>query len=130
MVDEYEFGLIEDEGFSLTDEEQLRIMPIPNQLSHVDDWIDDPTLPSEENYKNICYAKFVLNWMRMPAHIMSSVEPWMKQHKLYCKYKNKTYKVTGASRLGDILLASNLGRTNGYDIRVSVLDCSGWTDSV
>ena len=43
---------------------------------------------------------------------------------VYCEYKGIKYRITGASRLGDIWLAKNLERESGYDIRVMIEDCS------
>jgi hypothetical protein len=43
--------------------------------------------------------------------------------KILCEFEDSQYRITGASRLGDIYLASNLERTVGYDLRVPLDRC-------
>lgn len=43
---------------------------------------------------------------------------------VFCEYKGTKYKITGASRLGDIWLDKNFKRESGYDLRVMIEDCS------
>lgn len=92
-------------------------------VPHVDDFIDN-------SYSNRTiesrYARFVLNYFRMPAVLQSDFAPWMKQFALFCTYKGKRYRVTGASRLGDIWLAEDHNREKGYDHRVNYTDCTDW----
>ena len=90
---------------------------------HVDDWLDTPTLDEYENY-----AKFVLDYKRLPAFKQLAYAEWMSQFKLFCTYKGARYRCTGASRLGDIWLTKNFARENGYEHRVDVDDCSEWSD--
>jgi len=87
---------------------------------HVDDFIDD--------YRSDSYAAFVLNWFRAPATHHSRFSPWMKQHQLYGTYRSKRYRVTGASRLGDVFLNPNFESDAGYKYRVSVDEVSNWSD--
>jgi hypothetical protein len=89
--------------------------------THVDDWIDNYS--HEENY-----ARFVLFHMRLNAVFQSYFRPWMKQFKLFCTYQGERYRVTGASRMGDVWLARNFERENGYDLRANIDDCLEWGD--
>jgi hypothetical protein len=50
----------------------------------------------------------------------------MKQHELFCEYEGKRYRVTGASRLGDVWLSADFAREYGYELRVDVEKCSVW----
>ncbi len=91
--------------------------------THVDDWIATPEFSGTE-----AYAKFVLIYKRMPAWMINAFTPWMNQFKLFCTYEDKRWRVTGASRLGDVWLAEDFNRDIGYDKRVSVSKCSEWGD--
>jgi hypothetical protein len=89
---------------------------------HVDDWIDSPTVATDPT----AYAKFVLSHMRLPAWKQNAFEPWMKQFKLFCTWGGARYRCTGASRLGDVWLSTDLSGERGYEHRVDVLKCSEW----
>lgn len=90
---------------------------------HIDDWLDKATLDP-----HLSYAKFVLEYFRRPAWQLVAFKPYMGQHKLYCTYKGKRYRCTGASRRGDVWLALNFSTDAGYDERVDVTECSEWSD--
>jgi predicted RNase H-like HicB family nuclease len=89
------------------------------ESSHVDRFID-------EQFGRDKYARFVLNYFRLPAALQADFAPFMNQFKLFCTYEGKRYRCTGASRLGDLWLASNFEREHGYDLRVDVEKCSDW----
>jgi len=86
---------------------------------HVDSFIDDP--------RTDVYASWVLNYFRMPAVLQLKFRPVMSEHRLFCTYNGVRYRVTGASRLGDVWLAEDFKRDTGYDHRVSINDCTGWS---
>ena len=92
--------------------------------THVDNWIDDP-FPIHDEAVN--YAKWFLNYKRMPAASQMKFYEFMKDHKLFCMYEGEQYRVTGASRMGDVYLTKDFGRDAGYDKRVSVDKCSQWS---
>jgi hypothetical protein len=89
-------------------------------MQHVDEFIDD--LDTDN------YASFVLNWFRAPAMQHARYGEWMRQFKLFCTYGGKRYRVTGASRLGDVWLSSDFERETGYESRVDVAACSDWSN--
>lgn len=91
---------------------------------HVDEWIDSPCLPSKPE----AYAKWFLMLKRLPAWMQSTFHPQIEKYRLYCTYRGETYRVTGASRLGDIWLRSDLSLDTGYDPwgRVNLAECSNW----
>lgn len=92
------------------------------QRIHVDDWINEPSFGD----KGEAYAKFVLDYMRKPAWAILAFRPWMEQHRLFCTYNGLRYRVTGASRLGDVWLSRNLDKAEGYELRVDVAKCEEW----
>lgn len=99
----------------------------PEGFVHVDDFID--------NYREPAYARFVLNYFRLNAVCMNAFWPFMEEHKLFCTYKDTIgegkqagrYRVTGASRMGDIWLSFDYKREVGYELRVNVADCHEWS---
>ena len=97
-----------------------RANPVDVVVMHVDDFIDDPDTD--------VYASWFLNMMRMPAILKCKFSRIIGEYKLYCDYGGQHYRVTGASRLGDIWLAENLERQNGYDLRVNIAECANFTN--
>ena len=98
---------------------------IPEQelFLHIDEWLDTPSMDEWDNY-----AKFVLDYKRMPAWKITVYKKWMKQFKLFCMYKGQRYRCTGASQMGDIWLTPDFDQETGYTLRVNVLECSNWSD--
>ena len=100
------------------------------ETTHIDEWLDRPSMPSD---RGECYAKFVLNQMRMPAWAQTAFNEWTSSFKLFCTYGGKVYRVTGASRMGDVWLKSlpanhedDKLEVYGYDMRVNIVDCGNW----
>lgn len=92
---------------------------------HIDEWLDTPSFSDD----NEAYAKFVLEYYRLPAWKKIAFSTWMLQFSLFCTYNKIRYKVVGASRLGDILLNSDLESDTGtYSLRVDVTKCSHWSN--
>lgn len=95
---------------------------------HVDDWLDatDYHCCSEEEK----YAKFVIEFLRLPAFKIMNYEKFMENNKLFCTYNNKRWKVTGASRMGTISLHSDFNKRiySGYEEAVFVNQCSEWSN--
>lgn len=89
-------------------------------MTHVDDFV---SLPSGDKY-----ARFVLMLFRLPAAMQADFAEFTKQFKLFCTFEDKRYRCTGASRLGDVWLASDFSRDCGYDWRVDASDCTEWSD--
>jgi hypothetical protein len=84
---------------------------------HVDDFID--------HHGKDAYARWVLMHFRLPAH-GAAFEKFMAGNRLFCTHQGTRYRVTGASRMGDIFLAKDFARDHGYDARVGVDACSAW----
>ena len=97
---------------------------LENAFLEVDEFLDDFIIPSKENVGER-YAQFVLEFMRAPAAKKYNVERWTKQFKLFCTYNDGLrYRITGASRMGDVWLAKDENKDSGYDLRVCIKDCS------
>ena len=88
---------------------------------HVDEFIDT-------QFQKNCYARFVLLLFRLPGALSLDFEPWIKRYPLFCTYKEERYRCTGASRLGDVWLTKDFNQTVGYQLRVDVEECGGWSD--
>jgi hypothetical protein len=98
---------------------EIRVQaPGTKEPAHVDDFIED--------YRTDAYASFVLNYFRMSATLRIKIAAYMKGHLLFCTREGTRYRVTGASRLGDVWLAKDYARDAGYDLRVDIGTCSGW----
>lgn len=94
-------------------------------MTHIDDWI-------YENKNNqdpdITYAVAFLWITRLNAVSRNIIRPVTESLKLFCTYKDgKRYKVTGASRLGDVWLHTDFNADHGYTNRVDITDCTNWS---
>lgn len=78
---------------------------------HVDDFVAFP--PEDEEGR---YAAFCLMLFRLPAVMSLAFIPWTAQFKLFCTHGGNRYRITGASRMGDIWLASDFSKEHGYDL--------------
>jgi hypothetical protein len=99
----------------------------PGDFVHVDDFID--------HHLGDQYARFVLDYFRRSAVCQRDFWPFMIHHRLFCTFKDTVgggkragrYRVTGASRMGDIWLVHDFECETGYDHRVNVADCHEWS---
>lgn len=95
---------------------------------HVYDWLETPTEENHPNREGIFYAKRWLHEFTKPAMFKNNA--WLAKSPLFVEYKGEKYRCTGASRMGDVWLASNLATEYGYDKRVDVEDCYNWSASM
>jgi len=96
-------------------------------FEHVDDFIAYSSLfTNSEEEPQAKYARWVLNYFRMPAIQKMDFEPFMRRWKLFCRCGGKLYRVTGASSLGDVWLTLDFQQNTGYQKRVSINDCYDW----
>lgn len=86
---------------------------------HIDDFIDD--------YRQDAYARWMFMHFRLPASQAADFRPFIEKHRLFCTYEGQRYRVTGASRMGDVWLVKDFNRDSGYDHRVDVAECSEWS---
>ena len=94
-------------------------MSTETEFVHVDDWLDSP--PADENERK---AKEWLNEYRKPAILVD--RKWLRENPLFCLYKGRQHRCTGASRFGDIWLTEDLNQEHGYTKRVMITECSNW----
>ena len=93
-------------------------------MKHVDDFVSFPPDDVAGRYAAFCFMLF-----RLPAVMKIAFSTWTDQYKLFCTYGGKRYRVTGASRMGDVWLASDFDRDTGYDLRVDLSECTDWADA-
>jgi len=93
---------------------------------HIDEFIDFG-IDRKDPLENEEYARWVLNHFRLSANLKYTFNQFMKDNKLFCTYKDEKYRVTGASRLGDIWLTKDFNQNIGYQARVDVELCSNWS---
>jgi len=68
----------------------------PDGAIHVDTFVDG--LGKEH------YARWFFALHRFSSVLKLTFAPWISQYELYCTHDGKRWRVTGASRLGDIYL--------------------------
>ena len=90
---------------------------------HVDDFISNSLDDTSDGER---YARWVLMFFRLKSTLKYDFGEFMQNHKLFCTFEGNTYRVTGASRLGDIWLHSDFSRDIGYEKRVDLEKCSDW----
>jgi hypothetical protein len=118
-------------GTNLFTEDQARAMvehiieepqkEISGPFVHVDDFIDNP--------RTDAYASWFFNLHRLPAVLKFKFGDLIDQYQLYCDYQGERYRVTGASRLGDVWLTTDFSQSSGYQKRVDVAECSGFSNA-
>ena len=91
-------------------------------MLHVDDFI--ATMDSDE------YASWFFALHRMPSFLQIKFRNFIDKYDLYCTYKNKQYRVTGCSRMGDVWLTTDFNQKLGYELRVDVNECSNFTKEI
>lgn len=95
---------------------------------HIDRFIDYGTsITKSGREENEDYARWMFNHWRLPAITRMAFDQFMSEHKLFCEFEGEKWRVTGASRLGDVWLTKNFDQDCGYQRRVMVEDCSKWS---
>ena len=67
---------------------------------------------------------------RLPTVMQDAFHEQISKYKLFCFYNGERYRVTGASRMGDIWLTKDMNKDIGYDARVLLEECSGWSSEL
>lgn len=96
--------------------------------THVDDWLERIMPHTAEGNPGEVYARWWLEQRRYKASAEALYLPITQNFLLFCDYGGQRWRVTGASRLGDVWLAKDPHREGGYDKRVDVTLCSGWSN--
>lgn len=103
---------------------------VKKEPTHVDDWVDRFDMGGTHKQSlGQKYARFCLFLYRLAAVFQMDWSEWIKKHKLFCTYEGKRFRMTGASRMGDVWLTKDFNREVGYEHRVNVDDCSDWSDN-
>jgi len=77
---------------------------------HIDDWLDFHFKPATQAEMLI---KEIFENFRAPAYECD--ENFRKENPVFCTYEGTQYRITGASRLGDIWLSPNFSQVYGYE---------------
>jgi hypothetical protein len=96
--------------------------PYTSKMVHIDDWLDEVCVTDLSDGER--YARLWFEIARMPAFKKDRYA--RLQGKLFCNYKGTTYRVNGASRMGDIWLEPDFNNAYGYQLRVFVDECYNW----
>ena len=96
-------------------------------MIHVDKWVDDSPCKQPEGQK---YARWFFFLARLAAIYHYDWNNYISNYRLFCTYEGKRYRVTGASRMGDIWLTEDFTRDTGYELRVDLGKCSDWSDNI
>lgn len=92
-------------------------------MKHIDDWIEQVAMFGTDEEKR---AAFFFHLKRLPAVMQMAFEPEIKQVRLFCTYCGNRYRVTGASRMGDVWITRDFRQERGYENRVDVEQCEDW----
>ena len=95
-------------------------------MKHIDEWIEERTYGDCKEDEKYAVAFFFLKGMDAVSSIV--IYPIMKHHKLFCTFKEKKYRVTGCSSMGDIWLHADFKAEHGYTNRVDIEKCSNWSN--
>ena len=100
------------------------LLCVETAMKHVDDFVSFPPDDDAGRYAAFCFMIF-----RLPAVMKMAFGKWTNQFRLFCTYEGKRYRVTGASRMGDVWLAEDFEQDCGYDLRVDLAECTEWSDT-
>lgn len=119
--------ILVENGWQIIDGVVLEYLGIVNMnettFEHIDQFIDDPYTDQ--------YASWFFHLHRLPATLQGKFKKYIEKYKLYCIYKSENYQVVGCSRLGDVWLKTiNTSSTSFYDLRVSINECSEFTNNI
>ncbi len=89
-------------------------------MTHVDDFVDDWAAPK--------YPRWFFFLHRLPAHLKADFAAFIEPVKLFATWQDKRWRVTGASRMGDVWLTKDFASDCGYQQRVDLAECSDWSD--
>jgi len=92
---------------------------------HIDEWLDERIMTEVDDDEKYAVAFFFL--IGMSAVDTWTIAPIMKHHKLFCTYKDKVYRITGSSTMGDVWIHEDFTKDTGYLLRVNILDCSNFS---
>lgn len=92
--------------------------------THVDEFVDDYSKDSESEV----YARWFLFLKRTPAIVQAHFHKFIEPLKLFASWKGKRYRVTGASRMGDVWITKNFEQDRGYEHRIDVAELTAFSD--
>lgn len=98
------------------------------EFTHIDDFIDyGSSISAGFNDENELYARWMLDHFRRPATTKMAFDRFYNDKKLFATYSGERYRVTGASRMGDVWITKDFDQKDGYQNRVMVDELSEWS---
>ena len=91
-------------------------------MTHIYDWLETPSKTDSE-----AMVKKFLDFKTRSAFWQMKNKDKMPKVKCFCIFKGSKLKITGASRMGDVWLAKDFDRVNGYDYRVDIDNCTDFS---
>ena len=85
--------------------------------------------PLYNNTGDLDYTRYILQMYNCPATVRLHTDDLIKQNKLYCTYEDKTYRVVGFSRLGDLWLTDDF-KSHSYTKRVDIHQCENFRKNI
>jgi hypothetical protein len=101
-------------------------LPGSREPVHVDVWLEGAVRSRDPGKR---YAAFFLHHARLSASAQLAFKQFLPYLPLFCSYRGERFRCTGASRLGDVWLLRDHSRDHGFDLRVDVVECEGWSTS-
>jgi hypothetical protein len=95
-------------------------------VKHIDEFIDFGMGLDFDSSDAEVYARWFFALHRFPAILLNRFARFIERYKLFCTWEGERWRVTGASRMGDVWLRSDFTKDHGYDKRVDVAECSAW----
>lgn len=92
---------------------------------HIYDWLNNFKEKECTDIHIINMYKF-LDFKTREAFWQFENKDKMPKVAIFCTYKDKRYKIVGASRMGDIWLNEDPNALSGYDLRVDLENCSNF----
>jgi hypothetical protein len=100
---------------------------VTTDTDNADYFIDYGTHPKDGDEPHEDYARWILLHFRQSAALQRTFFKFLDGKRLFCLYKGDCFRVTGASRLGDIWITDNYSQETGYKHRVLPSELSGWS---
>lgn len=113
--------VLRDESPNQKGEETMNETAVPEELKHVDAWLDSPVSPES---RAEAAARLVCEVSRMPAWKSMIYQCFMPS--VTCEYEGSRYRLIGASRFGEVYLTHVSAQSMGYTHRVAITSCTNW----
>lgn len=94
------------------------LTPESTNQTHIYDWLDNP------DNRNHPAWRYLDEFTK--CDLEEKAQLWLESTVVLCSYQGTRYRLTGASRLGDVWIHSNFNVHDGYVKRVDITELSDW----